>query len=186
MFCFEWLNFIVFEYLLNIHTKNFNFAQNLGYNLLLQKESVLSISFIFKIYFYFLLEYWFPRWLSDKYPPTNARDSGSIPGLGRSPGEGNGNPLQYSCLDNPMDRGAWGLQPMGSQRVGCDWAHTCTHAHTHVRVRTHTADLQCCVSFTCTAKWVSYIYTYMHSFFRFFSHIGYYRVLNRVPHIVYF
>ena len=35
------------------------------------------------------------------------RDSGSIPGSGRSPGEGNGNPLQYSCLENPMDRGAW-------------------------------------------------------------------------------
>ena len=35
------------------------------------------------------------------------RDLGSIPGSGRSPGEGNGNPLQYSCLENPMDRGAW-------------------------------------------------------------------------------
>ena len=35
------------------------------------------------------------------------RDMGSIPGLGRSPGEGHGNPLQYSCLENPMDRGAW-------------------------------------------------------------------------------
>ena len=34
-------------------------------------------------------------------------DTGSMPGLGRSPGEGNGNPLQYSCLENPMDRGAW-------------------------------------------------------------------------------
>ena len=44
--------------------------------------------------------------------PTNAnagdvRDTGLIPGLGRSPGEGNGNPLQFSCLENPMDRGAW-------------------------------------------------------------------------------
>ena len=42
--------------------------------------------------------------------PANAgelRDVGSIPGLGRSPGEGQGNPLQYSCLENPMDRGAW-------------------------------------------------------------------------------
>ena len=42
--------------------------------------------------------------------PTNARDKrdeGSIPGLGRSPGEGNGNPLWYSCLENPTDRGAW-------------------------------------------------------------------------------
>ena len=37
----------------------------------------------------------------------NARDPGSIPGLGRSPGEGNGNPLQYGCLENPMDGGAW-------------------------------------------------------------------------------
>ena len=37
----------------------------------------------------------------------NAGDPGSIPGLGRSPGGGNGNPLQYSCLENPMDRGAW-------------------------------------------------------------------------------
>ena len=36
-----------------------------------------------------------------------SRDAGSIPGLGRSPGEGNGNPLQYSCLENPMDGGAW-------------------------------------------------------------------------------
>ena len=37
----------------------------------------------------------------------NAGDAGSIPGLGRSPGEGNGNPLQYSCLENPMEGGAW-------------------------------------------------------------------------------
>ena len=42
-----------------------------------------------------------------KNPPTNAGDTGSIPGSGRSPGEGNGNPLQCSCLENPMDRGAW-------------------------------------------------------------------------------
>ena len=45
-----------------------------------------------------------------KNPPANvgdARDVGSIPGLGRSPGGGNGNPLQYSCLVNPMDSGAW-------------------------------------------------------------------------------
>ena len=40
--------------------------------------------------------------------PANAEDSGLIPGLGRCPGEGDGYPLQYSCLENPMDRGAWG------------------------------------------------------------------------------
>ena len=39
--------------------------------------------------------------------PANSGDTGSIPGSGRSSGEGNGNPLQYSCLGNPMDRGAW-------------------------------------------------------------------------------
>ena len=42
-----------------------------------------------------------------KNPSANAAVAGSIPGSGRSPGEGNGKPLQYSCLENPMDRGAW-------------------------------------------------------------------------------
>ena len=44
---------------------------------------------------------------SVKNLPANEGDQGSIPGSGRFPGEGNGNPLQYSCLGNPMDRGAW-------------------------------------------------------------------------------
>ena len=44
---------------------------------------------------------------SVKNPPTNAGDAGLIPGSGRSPGGGNGNPLHYSCLGNPMDGGAW-------------------------------------------------------------------------------
>ena len=53
----------------------------------------------------------------------NAGDLASIPGLGRIPGEGNGYPLRYSCLENSMDRGAWwAIQFMGSQRVGHDWA----------------------------------------------------------------
>ena len=42
-----------------------------------------------------------------KNPPANAGDMGLIPGSGRSPGEGNGNSVQYSCLENPMGRGAW-------------------------------------------------------------------------------
>ena len=46
-------------------------------------------------------------WFKIKAFACNAGDPGSIPGLGRTPGEGNGNPLQYSCLENPMDRGAW-------------------------------------------------------------------------------
>ena len=47
------------------------------------------------------------RWHSGKESACNAGDPGSIPGSGRSPGEGDGNPLQFSCLGNPMDRGAW-------------------------------------------------------------------------------
>ena len=49
----------------------------------------------------------FPGGSDGKAPACNVGDPGSIPGSGRSPGEGNGNPLQYSCLENPMDRGAW-------------------------------------------------------------------------------
>ena len=49
----------------------------------------------------------FPDGAEDKASACNGGDLGSIPGLGRSPGEGNGNPLQYSCLKNPLDRGAW-------------------------------------------------------------------------------
>ena len=49
----------------------------------------------------------FPGGTVVKNPPANARDVGLIPGLGRSLGEGNGKLLQYSCLENPMDRGAW-------------------------------------------------------------------------------
>ena len=49
----------------------------------------------------------FPGSSDGKASTYNAGDLGSIPGSGRSPGEGNGNPLQYSCLENPMDRGAW-------------------------------------------------------------------------------
>ena len=49
----------------------------------------------------------FPGGTVVKNPPANAGDASLIPGSGRSPGEGNGNPLQYSCLENSMDKGAW-------------------------------------------------------------------------------
>ena len=55
----------------------------------------------------------FPGGSDGKASVYNAVDPGSIPGLGRSPGEGNGNPLQYSCLENPMDGGAWGATVHG-------------------------------------------------------------------------
>ena len=52
-------------------------------------------------------------WLSIKNLPANAGDVGLIPVLGRSPGEGNSNPLQYSCLGNPLDGGAWKATDQG-------------------------------------------------------------------------
>ena len=54
-----------------------------------------------------------PWWLVVGNPLANAGDVGLIPGLERSPGGGNGNPLQYSCLENPMDRGAWRAAILG-------------------------------------------------------------------------
>ena len=65
-----------------------------------------------------------------KSPPVNAadiRDTGSIPGSRRLPGGGHGNSLQYSCLENPMDRGAGRLQSVGSQGVRHNWSN-CTQA----------------------------------------------------------
>ena len=55
-----------------------------------------------------------------KASACNAGDLGSIRGLGRSPGEGNGNPLQYSCLENSMDRGVWQATVHGVAKVGHD------------------------------------------------------------------
>ena len=55
----------------------------------------------------------FPGGSDGKESARNAGDLGSIPGLGRSPGEGNGKPFQYSCLENPMDRGPWWVTAHG-------------------------------------------------------------------------
>ena len=66
-----------------------------------------------------------------KNPPVNSGatgDVGLVSGLGRSPGEGNGNPLQYPCLENPMDRGAWQATVHGIARVGYDLAAHMTGA----------------------------------------------------------
>ena len=70
----------------------------------------------------------FPRGSDSKESAPSAGDPGSVPELGRAPGEGNGNPLQYPCLENPMDRAAW-RAPWGKatsvgslKRVGHDWA----------------------------------------------------------------
>ena len=75
-----------------------------------------------------------------KNPPAKAgdtRDMGSIPGWGRSPGGGNGNPLQHSCLENSMDRGAWRATVHGvAKELNRTSACMCVHAHIH----THTLE----------------------------------------------
>ena len=62
----------------------------------------------------------FPGGSDGKAFAYNVGDPGSIPGSGRSPGEGNGNPLRYSCLENPITEEPGRLQSMGSQRAGHD------------------------------------------------------------------
>ena len=64
----------------------------------------------------------FPHGSISREPACNVGDLGSIPGSGRSPGEGNGNPLQYSCLENAIDRGAWWATVHEVERVGHDLA----------------------------------------------------------------
>ena len=65
------------------------------------------------------------------------RDVGSIPGSGWIPGVGNGNPLQYSCLENFMDRGASGVPSMWLRRVRCKWVTECACTHTHTHTHAH-------------------------------------------------
>ena len=67
----------------------------------------------------------FPGGTVVKNSSANAGDMSSIPGSGRFPGEGNSNPLQYSCLENSMDRGAWWAMVHGVTKSWCNWA--CTH-----------------------------------------------------------
>ena len=91
----------------------------------------------------------FPDGSVVKNLPINAEDEGWIPGLGRSPGGRNGNPLQYSCLGNPIDRGAWRAATHGvTKRVRRDWVTNQNKAH-HMYVHIHV-----CVHI--------YIYTYIY------------------------
>ena len=82
---------------------------------------LLKINHLLPTLPYIYIYIWLPRWHSGKEFACNAGDlgdTGFIPGSGRCPGGGNGNPLQYSCLGIPTDRGTWQAQSMRSQRVG--------------------------------------------------------------------
>ena len=94
----------------------------------LEKGGSLLLGSVYNLFFftfwYFKIEviliiyiYGLPWWLSVKESTCNAGDADSIPGSGRSPGGGLGNPLQYSCLGNPMGRGAWWATIHGVRRM---------------------------------------------------------------------
>ena len=83
----------------------------------------------------------FPGGSEVKASACNVGDLGSIPGSGRSPGEGNGNPLQYSCLENPMDRGAWWATVHGVAESGA------TEVTEHVHLSQSRTTLKGCVIF---------------------------------------
>ena len=102
------------------------------------------------------LFWWFPRWCWwQNNLPANTEDAGntgSIPGLGRFCEIGNGNPLQYSCLENSMDRGDFSYSPWGLKESDMTEL-TCTHApHTHIHA-----------IFLCTAMCLSNFYLNLHS-----------------------
>ena len=86
--------------------------------------------------------------------PAVQKTWGSFPGLGRSPGEGNGNPLQYSCLRNPWREEPGGPQSMGSQRVGHDWVtHSFTSSYAW-RFSNFFENILTCAYFMQTVHWV--------------------------------
>ena len=82
----------------------------------------------------------------------NAGDLSSIPGLGKSPGEGNGYPLQYSCLGNPKDRGAWWATVHGVTKSLTQLSKH-THTHTHTHTQTHTYRLEMYYYFSYLSEW---------------------------------
>ena len=106
-------------------------------SLSIKRDSNCDDSFQYLLDAHYVLGMGFPGGSVVKNPLVNAgdkRDAGLIPGLRRSPGEGNGNPLQYSCLESPMDWGAWWATV---HRVTKSWTWlTDTHIHTHTIVRT--------------------------------------------------
>ena len=95
---FQWLLFVsyLFDFSMNSFLRSFIFPVDSSF-------FMFSVIPSFPKYLHLLM----PGGSDGKESACNVRDLGSIPGLGRSPGEGHGNPLQYSCLENPMDRGAW-------------------------------------------------------------------------------
>ena len=112
---------------------DFLFGQSVNWCQWCVKVSHNIIPVNFSLYVFYYLFCWASQMvLVIKNPPVNAgaiRDLDLIPGLGRSPGRGHGNPLQYSCLENPMDKGAWWATVHGVAKswTRLKWQHVCKH-----------------------------------------------------------
>ena len=100
--------------------------------------SVLNIDFILYFFFLFLIwNYGLSGGLVGKESACNAGDTGSIPGLGRSPGGWHDNPLWYSCLENPMDRGAWRIMGHRVAKSQTQLKRVSMHACTPLELKKH-------------------------------------------------
>ena len=115
---------------------------------------------------------------SDGKNPFAMWDLGWIPGLGRSPGGGNGNPLQYSCLENPMDRGVWWATVHGIAKNQTWWVTKHTHTHRFLCIDYDAnSSFKICVYLNINNKTHS-IYFYMSIKFLIYLHILRYTVIH--------
>ena len=97
-----------------------------------------------------------------KNPPAKEEDTGSIPMSGRSPGGGHGNPLQYSCLENPMDRGVWWATV---HRVPNSWTRLKrlgTHAHVYIHVCVCVCVCVCVIEYYAAIKRTKFCHLQQH------------------------
>ena len=115
------LQLIILNEYKQIHLKPFIVGNPISFSFFpLSTEERFMLITPMKVSVHFCTTRDFPGGSDGKASAYNAGDPGSIPGSRRSPGEGNGNPFQYSCLENPMDGGAWWAIIHGSQRVKHD------------------------------------------------------------------
>ena len=121
IYLLQLLDIYVYIYIY-IHTWHweygFDFSNSVNSKII--KMNKISFKWSFQIYLLLHIYMGFPGGSVVKNPPAKARDMGLIPGSGRYPGEGSGNPVQYSCLWNPMDREAWWATVHG---VAESWIH---------------------------------------------------------------
>ena len=130
----------------------------------------------------------FPGGSDGKVSAYNAGDLGSIPGSGRSPGAGNGNPFQYSCLENPMDRGAWWARVRGvagSWTRLSDFTFTFLFLCVYVPHFVHSSDDRGLDCFTSWLLWIILPWTFIYMFYMnmFLVLLGLYLRMNLLHHM---